>query len=159
MSATAFDAIPAAVADTLRAWPDLAALVGSRVYVNRSQALPVQRVNGVNVRVEQAEVLQPSIGRGPLSWRTVLLVECYARTTSGSASTAGPLLQAVWQCLANPESGAPLRSLGVQAIDLDPALSFETFDDGAEPISCAVLRTTVRHLTPFDSLTPFGLPT
>ena len=159
MSAIAFDAIPASVADALRAWPALAALAGPRVYVNRGQALPVQRQNGINVRIEQSEALQPSTGRGPLAWRSVLTVECYARTAPGVASTAGPLLQAVWQCLAAPEAGMALRSVGVQALDIDPAINFETFDDGAEPISCAILRTTVRHLTLSDSLTPFGIPT
>ena len=66
MSAIAFDAIPTAVADALRAWPALADLVGTRVYVNRSQTLPAQRVNGINVRVEQAESLQPLMGGGAL---------------------------------------------------------------------------------------------
>lgn len=161
MSAIAFDAIPTAVADALRAWPALADLVGTRVYVNRSQTLPAQRVNGINVRVEQAESLQPLMGGGALAWRTVLLVECYSRSAPGGnpSQACGPLLQAVWQCLAGGALQAALLPVGVQALDIDPVLSWEHFDDGDAPICCAVLRTTVRHLTPADSLTPFGIST
>ena len=160
MSATAFDAIPTAVAGALRTWPAVTALAGQRVYVNRGQALPAQRVNGINVRVEQAEQIQPLTGSGVLAWRTALQLECYSRSPVGgnAAEACNQLLQAVWQCLANHAVHDALRPIGVQALDIDPVISWEPFDEGDAPICCAVLRTTVRHLTRSNSLSTFEIP-
>lgn len=160
MSTTAFDAIPNAVAGALRTWPAVTALVGSRVYVNRGQVLPAQRVNGINVRIEQAEQIQPLTGSGVLAWRTALQIECYSRTPVGgnAAESCNQLLQAIWQCLADRAVHDALHPTGVQALDIDPAISWDQFDEGDAPICCAVLRMTVRHVTRFNSLSPFEIP-
>lgn len=161
MSATTvFDAIPNAVAAALRSSPAVAALAGPRIYVNRGLVLPAQRVNGINVRVEQAEVQPSSIGSSVMSWRTALQIECYSRAAAGGNAAEGcnALLDAAWQCLIGHGVHDALRSAGVQALDIDPAISWEQFDDGDGPICCAVLRTTVMHVTRSNSFSIFEIP-
>jgi hypothetical protein len=145
---TAFRSVLAALVGALSAAP---ALAEGRVYANRLQPLPAGRASAVVVRIDQSASREVVLGA--LDWATRLSVECYARGQTGSdpAEAVDQLLQDTWQRLRALDAA----QLGVMTVDVDSAIEW-LFDELETPLACAVIRVTVLHRTPVNSVQPWN---
>lgn len=82
-------------------------------------------------------------------WLTNYTVECYARVITGvdPATGADALMLAVWDRIAALDAS----SIGASQITLNPQIDWQ-YDDSATPLVCAVIRLSVAHRTPYNSL-------
>lgn len=145
---SAFAAISAAVASALAAAPAIC----HGVYTNLMDPIAEKLPTAVVVRLEQSAPDDSTFGA--ITWRTVLTVECHARSGARADPAAGvdPLLQAVWQRLMQLDAHA----LGVMGIDVASAGIDWQYDKAETVMACASIRVLVRHRTPTDNLSSWS---
>lgn len=142
---TVFASVVGAMVSALNA----ATPVSAQVLRSRVRTIPKEWANCVVVRPLQAE-LEQGVGQGVAGiWATSVQVECYVRSTAGTAPdlAVDVLLEAVNNRLALDRSlGGLVGSVNLLAINYD-------FDVDGESTACATLTFTVRHATAANSIT------
>lgn len=135
-----------AMAALLQAAPAIAAQV-DRVYL---RPIPKGHASAVVVRPSQSDVSEASMVSGyPISWLSVIAVECYTRAATGVAPDVAvdALLEAAYaRLMADP-------TLGDAVIGLQPKGIRYEFDSDGERTACATLFFHVRHRTSGNTLT------
>lgn len=140
---SAFSDVVASVVAALQAAP---AIAGGVVGANRLRPIPAGVGHAVVVRQEKASARETVLGA--LDWHTQIAVECYARAPTGSdpAQAIDALLQAVWERVA-----AIGASSSVMTVNSWPSIEW-LLDDAETPVVCGVIRFTVQHRTPVNTL-------
>lgn len=144
---TAFATVQAALLAALTAAPVLA---GGNIGVNTTRPVAAGKTTAIVLRLERSAGLETALGA--LDWDTEFAVECHARGATGADPVAAvdALLADVWAriaALTDAQLGGSPQ--GQAAIDWQ-------FDADETPTVVAVLRVTVRHRTPFTTLTAWS---
>ena len=116
--------------------------VASQIARVRLRPLAQAAQQAVVVRPMQSQVVEAAMSSGyPVSWTTVIAVECYVRSSvSTSADVAvDALLESVYaRLMADPTLGGAVLGLQPQEVSFD-------FDADADQTSCATLVFHARH--------------
>lgn len=147
MSTTAFAAVQAVLLGALTAAPTLAS---GHISANPTRPLPAAHSTAIVLRLDKATSVETALGA--LDWDTDYVVECYARGATGTdpVSAVDALLHAVWSRL-----GALTDAQIGGSLSMQPAIDWQ-YDAADVPLICAVMRLTVRHRTPFTTLTAWS---
>lgn len=145
---SAFQTITTALTNALSAAPAICHGVFTNLLDPVAERLPT----AVVVRLHLSDPGHSTYG--VVTWRTVLTVECYARAGARGdpAAAIDPLLQAVWTRLSRLDA----QALGVLGVDLIGGGIEWQFDKAEAVLACAVIRVTVRHRTPTDTLSSWS---
>ena len=118
-----------------------AALPGATVHRVRMRPLAATVSEAVCVRPVRADVAEADMAARPITWRTAVEVECYARVPAGTAPdlAVDALVSSVYQALlADPSLGGAVADVAPQSMAYD-------FDIDAEAVACATLVFSVYH--------------
>lgn len=123
------------------------ALAGGNLQLNSLRPIAEGVNTALVVRLGNTAGNEETLGTN--YWLTNYTVECYARVATGvdPASGADALLLAVWDRIAALDPS----SIGASEITLSPQIDWQ-YDDSATPLVCAVVRLSVAHRTPYNSL-------
>jgi hypothetical protein len=148
---SAFTVIQAAIVGAISAVP---ALAGVLVQANRTEPVGREWSRAVLVRLDSSSELGTRV-LGAQDLSTVYVVECLARTDSGSdpAAQADDLLSAVWAAV------RALRLTTADVIDMDanPQIDWD-YQAGSTALISASFRLAVSHRVKTDSLSPWSAP-
>lgn len=141
---SAFLQIQAGIVAALTSAP---ALAGGNLQLNVLRPIAEDVATALVVRLGNAAGNNETLGNK--YWLTNYTVECYARVATGvdPASGADALMLAVWDRIAALDPS----SVGASEITLSPQIDWQ-YDDSATPLVCAVIRLSVAHRTPYNSL-------
>lgn len=116
---TAFSAIVAAVISKLAEAPPVCDV--KAIYRARSNAIPDQDVQAISVQFERSQPEVAAIALAPTDWRSVITVECFARSITGSGDLAvDPLMEAVFARLAeDPTLGGLVGDLAIAGVEAE----------------------------------------
>ena len=144
---TAFASLVDAVVAALQAAPAVAA---GKVFAHRLRPIAASDAAAVVVRLEQTSATAPIIHAN--DWQTVLAVECYGKTVGVTQADAAvdALLPAVWPRL----QGLSASALAVAQVAVDPQIEWLRDLDATAEV-CALVRLTIWHRTPSNSLEPW----
>lgn len=114
---------------------------GVTVHRVRLRALPASTTEAVCVRPVRADVAETDMSGRPITWRSTVEVECYARATGATAldEAVDPLVSQVYAALLTDPS------LGGAVVDVAPQSLAYDFDTDAEAVACATLVFSVFH--------------
>lgn len=130
-------AIAAIVASLTAAVP-----VTANVTRVRRRELAADNPQAIVVRAEATEVAQrPEISGLPVTWTTVVSVECYQRAYDNVDTVLDALVDATYtRLMTDPTLGGAVVQLVPQGISYD-------FDSDGDQTACATLVFNVRHRT------------
>jgi hypothetical protein len=120
----------------------IAALPGGvTVHRVRLRPLSVSTTEAVCVRLVRADVAESDMYAKPITWRSTVEVECYARVSAGNATdeAVDPLVSQVYAALLTDST------LGGAVADVSPQSLAYDFDVDAEAVACATLVFSVYH--------------
>ena len=146
---SAFTVIQAAIVDAIEAVP---ALSGVLVEANRTEPVGREWSRAVLVRLESSSDLGTGV-LGAQDLSTVYVIECLARTDSGSdpVAQADDLLSAVWAAV----RALRLSTDDVMDLDASPQIDWD-YQSGSTPVISASFRLSVSHRVKDESLEPWS---
>jgi len=108
----------------------------------RIKPLAAEWASAVVVRLQESQFDRMAIFGAPINTDTLVVVECYARSTALSADLAvDAVMQAAYARLAaNPTLSGTVADCQLQAINFD-------FDTEQERMGCALMTYLIRHRT------------
>lgn len=117
--------------------------VSANVHRSRLRPLAQGTSSALVVRPLSADVAQATFTPAgmPVSWTSAIAVECYARSTAGTApdQAVDALLEAAYtRLMADPTLGGAVIAMAPKEMAYD-------FDADGEQTTCATLVFTVRH--------------
>ena len=116
--------------------------VASQIARVRLRPVAQTQAQAVVVRAVQSDVAEAALIPGlPVSWASVIQVECYARSVASIATDVAvdALVESVYtRLMADPTLGGVVLSLQPQSIHWD-------FDADGEQTTCATLSFIARH--------------
>lgn len=123
-----------------------AALPDVSVHANRVRPIGAAETRAISVRLESSR-RDPTGTLAASDWQTIIVVECAARTGTGSdpAAAIDSLLASAYAAVL----GVPLNLPDV--LDAEPEIGWD-FDAGETPLVSAAFRLAVRHRTQANTL-------
>ncbi len=120
----------------------IAALPGGvTVHRVRMRPLSASTTEAVCVRPVRSDVAETDMAGKPITWRSTVEVECYARVTGANApdQAVDPLVSQVYaSLLTDPSLGGAVADVAPQSLAYD-------FDVDADAVACATLVFSVYH--------------
>ena len=129
-----------------------AAIPDVPIHANRVRPIGAAETRAISVRLESSR-RDPTGTLAASDWQTIIVVECAARTGTGSdpAAAIDSLLASAYAAVL----GVPLSLPDVLDLDAEPEIGWD-FDAGETPLVSAAFRLSVRHRTQANTLTPWS---